>query len=72
LIGLEALVVAPAFPPLQRQVEGARVAEDGCGRLAKETPEAQRVTDPLGGDRILEVAGVARERPARPARAAKV
>ncbi len=72
MVGLEALVVAPALPAGERGVERGGAVEHRRRGLAEQPAVAQRVADALRGDRVLEVAGVAGQRPARAGRAAEV
>ncbi len=69
---LQALGHALAFPGGHRRVECVGVVEHRRRLLAEQAAVPQRVPDALCGDGILEMACVARQRPARTGRPAEV
>lgn len=72
VVDLAAFAHPAAFPRGDGAVESHRIVEHRCDGLGQQASVMQCVADALRGDRILEMTGVAGQRPARPAGAAEV
>ncbi len=72
VVGVHALRVARALPRAGGPVERGGVVQYAGDGLPEQPPEPYGVPDALRGDRVLEVPGVAGQRPAGARRAAEV
>ena len=71
VVGGQAVAVALGLPDARRPVDRGRVVEHRQDVLGERAAHPHRVAHALPGDRVLEVPGVAGQRPARPGRGAE-
>ena len=71
VVGGQALAVARRLPGARRAIDRGRIVERRQHVLGERAPRPHRVAHALAGDRVLEVPGVAGQRPARAGRGAE-
>ena len=71
VVGVQAVAVALGLPDARRPVDRGRVVEDRQDVLGERAAHPHRIAHALPGHGVLEVPGVAGQRPARPGRGAE-